>query len=480
MKKLKIVVIISSFLYGFYGCAVEKIKNNKLDGIQLILPQDNRVRFDDLIGNHEIKQAARSIIAAFKDQQLYASVNKNFAKSFLLQGCAGNGKKMLAQAFAGETGSSILQLSGASLINMTPEQVHELFTQAKLMAPCVIVIDDVADFILETSEQAQQVMRVYLDEMDRLDEAQVPVMIFGTLIPQEGQTYKIVGAFDITSYVLQPSFQDRVEFLDAQLKDFKKTHDVDYNTVARLMIGRSYKELVLLVDNIQKIMSRALTNCLSPELLDEAISYTDRDSQEGFDIQTPEEQYASAIHEAGHAMIVMHHASQCRLHSVSVKQDSRSYGRIIDIALTEPYFQTEDELLYDITVAFGGGVAEQIFNVPETKNITQENGLKDFISRSSVGSDFETLSKKAYQIVQQRCLNAGGSCEACSAIDGEKMVEIVQACYQRATKIIVEHKNDVEKLAQLVLEKETVYSDEAYAVCGKKKPRCDFEKISKN
>ncbi|AXK60902.1 AAA family ATPase [Candidatus Chromulinivorax destructor] len=480
MKKLKIVVIISSFLYGFYGCAVEKIKNNKLDGIQLILPQDNRVRLDDLIGNHEIKQAARSIIAAFKDQQLYASVNKNFAKSFLLQGCAGNGKKMLAQAFAGETGSSILQLSGASLINMTPEQVHELFTQAKLMAPCVIVIDDVADFILETSEQAQQVMRVYLDEMDRLDEAQVPIMIFGTLIPQEDQSYNITGLFDFTLYLSQPSFQDRVEFLDAQLKDFKKNHDVDYNTVARLMIGRSYKDFVSFIDKIKNLTSRASTNCLSPELLDEAISYINQDSQEGFHIQTPEEQYASAIHEAGHAMIVMHYESQCRLHSVSVKQNSRSYGRMIDIALTEPYLQTEDELLYDITVALGGGVAEQIFNVPETKNITQENGLQDFISRSSVASDFEILSTKAHKIVKQRCLHAGGSCEACSAIDGEKMVEIVQACYEKATKIIVEHKQEIEQLAQLVLEKETVYADEAYAICGKKKPRCDFEKISKN
>lgn len=480
MKKLKIVVIISSFLYGFYGCAVEKIKNNKLNGIQVILPQDNLVRFDHVNGHHEIKKAAESMIPVFKDKKLYASVSKDFARSILLQGCAGNGKKMVAQAFAGETGSSILQLSGASLINMTPEQVHELFTQAKLMAPCVIVIDDVADFILEKSEQAQQVMQVYLDEMDALDEAQLPVMIFGTLIPQEDQSYKVTGAFDITSHVSQPSFQDRVEFLFSQLKDFKKTQDVDYNIVSRLMIGRSYKELVLLVDKIQKLINTTSTDFLSPELLDEAVSCIDRAAQQGFDIQTPQEQYASAIHEAGHAMIVIHHESQCRLHSVSVKQNSRSYGRIADIVLAEPYLQAEDELLYDITVGLGGGVAEQIFNVPETKNITQENGLKDFISRSSVGSDFETLSQKAHEIVKQRCLNAGGSCQACSAIDGEKMVEIIQACYKKATNIIVEHKDEVEKLAQLVLEKETVYADEAYAVCGKKKPLCDFEKISKN
>lgn len=98
----------------------------------------------------------------------------------------------------------------------------------------------------------------------------------------------------------------------------------------------------------------------------------------------------------------------------------------------------------------------------------------------SLRLSLQTLSTKAYKIVKQRCLKAGGSCKACSAIDGEKMVEIVQACYEKATKIIVEHKQEIEQLAQLVLEKETVYADEAYAVCGKKKPLCDFEKISKN
>ena len=175
-------------------------------------------------------------------------------------------------------------------------------------------------------------------------------------------------------------------------------------------------------------------------------------------------------------MMVLQQNSQCRLHSISLRQNSRSYGRIADIVLTEPYILTEDELLYDITVALGGGVAEQVFGLPEPRDIDNKNGLKDLISRPGVDSDWDNLVIKAHEIVQSRCLAAGGSYEECSAVNGKEIVKIIQPCYEKATAIMTAHKDEVRKLAERVLEKETIYADEAYEICGKKKPLCDFEK----
>ena len=91
---------------------------------------------------------------------------------------------------------------------------------------------------------------------------------------------------------------------------------------------------------------------------------------EQIEVQNDEERYKSAIHESGHALLAMLHDSRCVLHSISLKQNNRSFGRIADTSLSEPYIETEDDILHDIIVGLGGGVAEQIFGLPEPCDIT--------------------------------------------------------------------------------------------------------------
>jgi cell division protease FtsH len=282
--------------------------------------------------------------------------------------------------------------------------------------------------------------------------------------------------FDVSRHVAQPSHQEKIEYFDNRLERFKKSDDFNTQIAARLFIGCSYSELVQITEKMKELIAKTPSHLVSMGLFDITHESVYFGAKEGFDLQSPEEKYKSAIHEAGHAMIAIKHLSKCRLHSISLRQNSRSYGRIVDIALVEPHILTEDESLHDITVGFGGGVAEQVFGLPEPLDINSKNGLKDFVQRPNVKGDWNNLVEIAYKIVMKRCLAAGGSYEKCSIVNGEEIVKIIQPCYEKATAIITAHKNEVKKLAERTIEKETIYADEAYAICGKKKPLCDFEK----
>lgn len=481
-KKLTLVLLFMSLLNTVCVRAKSALHKDDITGIiKIVHPQENQIRFHDVIGHQKIKYLTKSIVPAFKDKALYALKTKEIPKSFLLWGPSRSGKKMLAKAFAAEIGSSIIELTGDSFMKMNSDQIRQLFAKAKLMAPCIVIIDGIYDFI--TIKQSQDIdtitpeMQVYLDEMDSLCANCLPVVIIGTLSYTEGMEFNTSGLFDFNYYINELSFDERIEFLNNQLKVLKKSDDFNIHIIARLMSGYSYFQLAQFVEKVQELAKKYDRSTLSMDVSTKACSLAISQSEESFHIQTtPEKQYHIAIHEAGHAIIVIENENKRRLHCISLQEESDSMGHVLYIDLAEPYISTEDQLLHDITGSFGGGVAEQVFCLSQPVDINSNDGIVDFVNRPNLRSDMRNIVKQAGKIVKSRCIVAGGSCQECSILNEEEIIKIIRPCYEKAHEIITAHKDSVKKLAERALEKKVIYADEAYEICGKKKPLCDFEK----
>jgi len=445
---------------------------------RLLMGKKTGVGFEDVAGIEEVKDEVKEIVDFLKHPKKYQVAGARIPKGVLLTGAPGTGKTLLARAVAGEASVPFFHASGSEfeemLVGAGASRVRDLFSKAKKASPCIIFIDEI-DAVAKKrgtvlhSGAGEQTLNQILVEMDGLEERANVIILAATNRPDVLDPAILrPGRFDRTVHVPMPDFKGRREILKVHSKGKKFSEDVDLEAIAKKTIGYSGADLENLL-NEAAIMA-ALDNRRIIEQQDLAEAYlkvklgrkkSDQEKDEE-DIKT------TAYHEAGHAIVSYFTPKSDPVEQVSIISRGRAGGVTVYLPEKDTKHLYKDQILARMRSGVAGRASEQIFlnristgaradiqSVTEmAREMVTQYGMSDKLGMVQYGDEEET-KHLGYSYGGGR----GYSEEYAKLID-EEVKNLISEAYDDALKILKENKEYVEKLVELLLEKEVVSGEE--------------------
>ncbi len=457
---------------------------------KLVADTQKRVTFNDVAGIEEAKEELQEIIAFLRDPQKFTKLGGKIPKGVLLVGPPGTGKTLLARAIAGEAGVPFFSISGSDFVELFvgvgAARVRDLFTQAKKNAPCIVFIDEIDAVgryrgagLGGGHDEREQTLNQLLVEMDGFEANQGVIVIAATNRPDVLDPALLrPGRFDRHVILPKPDIKGREAILRIHTKGKPLGADVDLTVIARGTPGFSGADLANLVNEATLIAARKNKNVIEMEdfelAKDKVLMGTERRSL----VISEEEKRSIAYHEAGHALIAKMIPGTDPIHKVTIIPRGMALGATQQLPIDERHNYTKEYLLNSICIILGGRVAEEIVLNQITTGASNDIERATEIARKMVcewgmSEKFGPLSfgKKEEQIFLGKELIRHKDYSEETAVEIDKEVkEIVNRCYERARKIITENIDKLHKLAQALLDKETLDGNEIERIIGVAQP----------
>ncbi len=457
---------------------------------KLVADTQKRVTFNDVAGIEEAKEELQEIIAFLKDPQKFTKLGGKIPKGVLLVGPPGTGKTLLARAIAGEAGVPFFSISGSDFVELFvgvgAARVRDLFTQAKKNAPCIVFIDEIDAVgryrgagLGGGHDEREQTLNQLLVEMDGFEANQGVIVIAATNRPDVLDPALLrPGRFDRHVILPKPDIKGREAILRIHTKGKPLGADVDLTVIARGTPGFSGADLANLVNEATLIAARKNKNVIEMEdfelAKDKVLMGTERRSL----VISEEEKRSIAYHEAGHALIAKMIPGTDPIHKVTIIPRGMALGATQQLPIDERHNYTKEYLLNSICIILGGRVAEEIVLNQITTGASNDIERATEIARKMVcewgmSEKFGPLSfgKKEEQIFLGKELIRHKDYSEETAVEIDKEVkEIVSGCYEKARKIITENIDKLHKLAQALLDKETLDGNEIERIIGVAQP----------
>lgn len=448
--------------------------------MQIYYPGDIKLKMDDVAGLSGAKADMQDIIDYFQNSRMYDKAGAKVPKGILMNGSPGNGKTLLAKAFAGQVNCPFISVSGSSFnqmyVGLGAARIRDLFIIAQKLAAqyggCIVFIDEIDSVAQKrgsggggVEKDHDQTVAQLLQCMDGLEKNDNQIIIFGATNRIKSLDPAIVrpGRFDRIIEITKPKFKDRVELLNINFKTVKMAIDVDINRIARLTSGFSGASLSNLIN--ESAILAANNNRIVIEMKDIELAFdniTLGREIKGMEF-TYEDRLATAIHEAGHAAGWLFGKSKAyAIHKASITPRSHTLGIVHAIELHESGSLTETEMKAMIVVALCGGLAEQEFGFDKSTGVSNDLAKARAIAYDMVvkyGMS-EELNYLSYDEIDHRLPND-------IATQVHKAVQrIVDECFVIAKKLVADHRTDIEKIADLLMIKGTVLGDDIYQLVG--------------
>ncbi|MDF1517104.1 MAG: ATP-dependent zinc metalloprotease FtsH [Lutibacter sp.] len=444
----------------------------------------SKVTFEDVAGLKEAKEEVAEIVNFLKNPEMYTKLGAKIPKGILLVGPTGTGKTLMAKAVAGEAEVPFFSLSGSEFVEMFvgvgASRVRDLFKQAKEKAPSIIFIDEI-DAVgrtrskanaFQSNDERENTLNQLLTELDGFGNNTGVIVLAAT---NRGDLLDKAllrpGRFDRHIYIGLPSKQERLEIFNVHLKPLKLASDVDVKTLAALSPGFSGADIANICNEAALIAARKKKEEVEQkdfmEARDRVVGGLERKGK----IISPKEKEIVAYHEAGHAVASWHLKNVDSLVKVSIIPRGKSLGSAWYLP-EEHQIVIKAKFLDQICASLGGRAAEEIiFN-------ELSSGALD---------DLEKVTKQAYTMVayyglnekigplsfydstgeHERFLGKPYSENMAKLID-EEVQKLVISSYEKTKKILLKHKDELEKLGKLLLKKEVVYLNDLEGIMGKR------------
>src|SRR5690625_3599715 len=438
-----------------------------------------KVRFSDVAGADEEKQELVEVVEFLKDPRKFTEVGARIPKGVLLVGPPGTGKTLLAQAVAGEAGTPFFSISGSDFVEMFvgvgASRVRDLFENAKKNSPCIVFIDEIDAVGRQRGaglggghDEREQTLNQLLVEMDGFDANEGIIMIAATNRPDILDPALLrPGRFDRQITVNRPDVKGRQEILKVHARDKPLDDTVSLKTIAMRTPGFSGADLENLLNEAALIAARFDQTKVSMVDIDEAIDRVIAGPAKRSRVISEKERQIVAYHESGHTVIGMVLDDADTVHKVTIVPRGQAGGYAVMLPKEDRYIVTKPELFDKITGLLGGRVAEElIFGEGEVstgasndfqratnivnKMIT-EYGMSEKIGPlqfNGSGSDQVFLGRDIHS--EQNYSDA-----IAHEIDQE-MQNFINYCYDRAKRILTEHREQLEVIAKTLLEVETL------------------------
>lgn len=451
----------------------------------MLFDKDNAVKvtFRDVAGLSEAKTEIEEIVEFLKNPQRYTDLGGKIPKGALLVGPPGTGKTLLAKAVAGEANVPFFSMSGSDFVEMFvgvgASRVRDLFRQAKEKAPCIVFIDEIdavgrargRNANMGGNDERENTLNQLLTEMDGFGGNSGVIILAATnRVDILDKALLRAGRFDRQIYVDLPDLNDRVSIFNVHLRDIKIDGDLDVELLARQTPGFSGADIANVCNEAALIAARHNKKAVGKEDFIAAVDRIIGGLEKRNKITTDEEKRAIAVHEAGHATVSWHLRYANPLVKVTIVPRGKALGAAWYLPEERQITPTQ-ALLDEMCATLGGRAAEELF-----------------LGRISTGAanDLERVTKQAYAMVvyygmserlpnlsyydstgQDYGFSKPYSDERARIID-EEVSRIIAEQYERAKAILTEHAKGHGELADVLVAREVIFTDDVEHIFGKR------------
>lgn len=437
------------------------------------------ITFADVAGEDEAKDSLREMVDFLHNPRKYAEIGAKLPKGALLVGPPGTGKTLLAKAVAGEANVPFFSLSGSDFVEMFvgvgASRVRDLFKQAHSMAPCIIFIDEI-DAIGKSrdskygggNDEREQTLNQLLAEMDGFDAKSKGVVILAATNRPDVLDKALLrpGRFDRRVIVDRPDLKGRIAILKVHSKDVLMDDTVDLDAIAMATAGAVGSDLANMINEAAIMAVKAGRKSVGQADLFEAVEVVIAGKEKKDRILGKEEKRIVAVHEVGHALITASMKNADPVQKITiVPRTMGSLGYTMQLPKEEKFLQSKEELETDIVTFLGGRAAEDVvFNSVTTgasNDIERATAiLRSMITQYGMSDKFGMVGLES---IENRYLDGRAvlNCadETAARID-EEVARRMKEYYDRAVNIIRENRDALEKIAEYLIEKETITGKE--------------------
>ena len=437
------------------------------------------ITFADVAGEDEAKDSLREMVDFLHNPRKYAEIGAKLPKGALLVGPPGTGKTLLAKAVAGEANVPFFSLSGSDFVEMFvgvgASRVRDLFKQAHSMAPCIIFIDEI-DAIGKSrdskygggNDEREQTLNQLLAEMDGFDAKSKGVVILAATNRPDVLDKALLrpGRFDRRVIVDRPDLKGRIAILKVHSKDVLMDDTVDLDAIAMATAGAVGSDLANMINEAAIMAVKAGRKSVGQADLFEAVEVVIAGKEKKDRILGKEEKRIVAFHEVGHALITASMKNADPVQKITiVPRTMGSLGYTMQLPKEEKFLQSKEELETDIVTFLGGRAAEDVvFNSITTgasNDIERATAiLRSMITQYGMSDKFGMVGLES---VENRYLDGRAvlNCadETAAKID-EEVAKRMKEYYDRAVNIIRENRDALDKIAEYLIEKETITGKE--------------------
>ncbi len=454
---------------------------------KVYIEKETGVTFKDVAGQEEAKESLVEVVDFLHNPERYAEIGAKLPKGALLVGPPGTGKTLLAKAVAGEAHVPFFSLSGSDFVEMFvgvgASRVRDLFDEAKKNAPCIIFIDAIGksrDSKLGGNDEREQTLNQLLAEMDGFESNKACLVLAATNRPEIlDQALLRPGRFDRRIVVERPDLKGRTDVLKVHAKNVRLDESVDLEAIALATSGAVGSDLANMINEAAILAVKNGRQAVSQKDLFESVEVVLMGKEKKDRILSAEERKIVSYHEVGHALVSALQKDSEPVQKITiVPRTMGALGYVMHVPEEEKYLNTKKEIEAMLVGYLGGRAAEEL--VFETVTTGAANDIQQatkmaraMVTQYGMSEKFGLMgleSKESMYLNNGTVLNC--SDETAADVDSEVM-RILKESYAEAKRLLSENRKCLDKIAEFLIEKETITGKEFMEIFHKVKEEED-------
>ncbi len=452
---------------------------------------NNTVTFADVAGCEEAKEEVSELVEFLRDPSKFQKLGGRIPRGVLMVGNPGTGKTLLARAIAGEAKVPFFSISGSDFVEMFvgvgAARVRDMFENAKKHAPCIVFIDEIDAVGRQRgaglgggNDEREQTLNQLLVEMDGFEANSGVIIIAATNRPDVLDPALLrPGRFDRQVVVPLPDIRGREQILLVHMRKVPISPDVKADIIARGTPGFSGADLANLVNEAALFAARGNKRLVDMEDFERAKDKIMMGAERRSMVMPEHERRNTAYHEAGHALVARRLPLTDPVHKVTIIPRGRALGVTMQLPTEDRYSMNRDQILQNISVLFGGRIAEEVFMGQMTTGASNDferatEMARNMVTRWGMSDNLGTMvyGENEGEVFLGRSITThkNMSEETMRKVDAE-IRRIIDQQYALARKLIEEDREKVEAMAKALLEWETIDSDQIEDIMEGRPPR---------
>ena len=452
---------------------------------------NNQVTFADVAGCDEAKEEVKEVVDFLRDPQKFQKLGGRIPRGLLLVGPPGTGKTLLAKSIAGEAKVPFFSISGSDFVEMFvgvgAARVRDMFENAKKNAPCIIFIDEIDAVGRQRgaglgggNDEREQTLNQMLVEMDGFETNLGVIVVAATNRPDILDSALMrPGRFDRQVYVTLPDIRGREQILGVHMRKIPIGQDVSATVIARGTPGMSGADLANLCNEAALMAARRNARVVEMQDFEKAKDKIYMGPERRSMVMTDDEKRATAYHESGHAIIAEILPGTDPVHKVTIMPRGRALGVTWQLPERDKYSQYYDQMLNEISILFGGRIAEDLFvkKISTGASNDYERATKiarDMVTRYGMSAELGPMvyaENESEVFLGRSVTKTTNISEATMQKVDAEIRRILEEQYAVAQKILEENKDKVEAMTEALMQWETIDRDQVLDIMAGRPPR---------
>ena len=452
---------------------------------------NNQTTFSDVAGADEAKEEVKEVVDFLKDPQKFQKLGGRIPRGLLLVGPPGTGKTLLAKAIAGEAKVPFFSISGSDFVEMFvgvgASRVRDMFENAKKNAPCIIFIDEIDAVGRQRGaglgggyDEREQTLNQMLVEMDGFETNLGVIVVAATNRPDIlDQALLRPGRFDRQVYVTLPDIRGREQILNVHMRKIPVGQDVNVGVIARGTPGMSGADLANLCNEAALMAARRNARLVEMQDFEKAKDKIFMGPERRSMVMTEEEKRATAYHESGHAIVAEILPGTDPVHKVTIMPRGRALGVTWQLPERDRYSMYYDQMLNDISVLFGGRIAEDLFvkKISTGASNDYERATKiarDMVTRYGMSAEMGPMvyAENEGEVFLGRSVTKTTSIsEATQQKVDVEIRRILEEQYAVAQKILEDNRDKMEAMTAALMKWETIGREQVEDIMAGREPQ---------